>query len=141
MNKSELIKTLAESKDLHVDEASDIVNAFIESIKQALVNEDRVEIRGFGSFKIKNYKGYTAATPNPATWSPWPPRNCRSSAPARNSRNSSTSNRTVFLKHLLHLLGLLLSGPALGVGHDLGAPSLMVFFTANTHGAFSPCPT
>ncbi len=63
MNKSELIKTLAESRDLHVDEASDIVNAFIESVKQALINEDRVEIRGFGSFKIKSYKGYTGRNP------------------------------------------------------------------------------
>ena len=63
MNKSELIKTLAEQKDLHVDEASDIVNAFIESVKQALVEEDRVEIRGFGSFKIKEYKAYTGRNP------------------------------------------------------------------------------
>ena len=29
MNKSELIKTLAETKDLHIDEAADIVNAFM----------------------------------------------------------------------------------------------------------------
>ncbi|MDQ7831268.1 MAG: HU family DNA-binding protein [Desulfovibrionaceae bacterium] len=63
MNKSELIKNLAEARDLHVDEASDIVNAFVESIKQALVNDDRVEIRGFGSFKIKSYKGYTGRNP------------------------------------------------------------------------------
>jgi integration host factor subunit beta len=63
MNKSELIKHLSEARDLHVDEASDIVNAFIESIKQALVNDDRVEIRGFGSFKIKSYKGYTGRNP------------------------------------------------------------------------------
>lgn len=63
MNKSELIKTLAETKNIHVDEASDIVNAFIESIKQALIDEDRVEIRGFGSFKIKSYKGYTGRNP------------------------------------------------------------------------------
>jgi integration host factor subunit beta len=63
MNKSELIKNLAEKRDLHVDEASDIVNAFIDAVKQALVDEDRVEIRGFGSFKIKSYKGYTGRNP------------------------------------------------------------------------------
>lgn len=63
MNKSELIKTLAETKDLHIDEAADIVNAFVDSVKQALINEDRVEIRGFGSFKIKDYKGYTGRNP------------------------------------------------------------------------------
>ena len=63
MNKSELIKTLAEQRDIHIDEAAKIVNAFIESIKQSLVNGDRVEIRGFGSFKVKAYKGYTGRNP------------------------------------------------------------------------------
>jgi integration host factor subunit beta len=63
MNKSELIKTLAESKDLHVDEAGKIVNAFIDSIKDSLVQGERVEIRGFGSFKIKDYKGYKGRNP------------------------------------------------------------------------------
>lgn len=63
MNKSELIRTLSELKNLHVDEASVIVGAFIDSIKEALVRGDRVEIRGFGSFKIKDYKGYQGRNP------------------------------------------------------------------------------
>ncbi len=63
MNKSELIKTLAEEKEIHVDDAAMIVNGFIDSIKDSLVQGDRVEIRGFGSFKIKDYKGYTGRNP------------------------------------------------------------------------------
>lgn len=63
MNKSELIKTLAEDKAMHVDVASDIVNAFIDSIKDSLLRGERVEIRGFGSFKIKEYKGYVGRNP------------------------------------------------------------------------------
>ncbi len=63
MNKSELIKTLAEKNDMHVDEAAMVVNAFFESIKSALVDEERVEIRGFGSFKLKDYGGYTGRNP------------------------------------------------------------------------------
>ena len=63
MNKSELITALSESQDIHVDEASTVVNAFIDSIKQALVAHGRVEIRGFGSFKVKSYKGYTGRNP------------------------------------------------------------------------------
>ena len=51
MNKSELIKNLAEEKGLHVDESAEIVDAFVDAIKEALVRGDRVEIRGFGSFK------------------------------------------------------------------------------------------
>lgn len=63
MNKSELIKALAEQKKIHVDESTKIVTAFVDAIKEALVRGDRVEIRGFGSFKIKNYEGYTGRNP------------------------------------------------------------------------------
>ena len=63
MNKSELIKALAELKQMHVDEAAKVVNAFFDSVKQALIDGDRVEIRGFGSFKVKQYKGYTGRNP------------------------------------------------------------------------------
>jgi integration host factor subunit beta len=63
MNKSELITALAESRDIHIDEASAVVNLFIDSIKNALIEGDRVEIRGFGSFKVKGYKGYTGRNP------------------------------------------------------------------------------
>ncbi|MBN2140721.1 MAG: integration host factor subunit beta [Desulfovibrionaceae bacterium] len=63
MNKSELIKALAEKKKLHVDDSTKIVSAFVDSIKEALVRGDRVEIRGFGSFKIKDYSGYTGRNP------------------------------------------------------------------------------
>lgn len=63
MNKSELIKALAEQKNLHVDESTRIVGAFVDAIKEALIRGDRVEIRGFGSFKIKDYEGYTGRNP------------------------------------------------------------------------------
>lgn len=63
MNKSELIKTLAEQKNLQMDEATRVVNVFFQSIKDALVRGDRVEIRGFGSFKVKNYQGYNGRNP------------------------------------------------------------------------------
>jgi len=63
MNKSELIKTLAEKNDMHVDESAMVVNVFFESVKDALINEERVEIRGFGSFKLKDYGGYTGRNP------------------------------------------------------------------------------
>jgi integration host factor subunit beta len=63
MNKSELIRTLAEERNISMDEATDIVNIFFDSMKNALINGDRVEIRGFGSFKIKEYNGYQGRNP------------------------------------------------------------------------------
>ncbi|MDP2847998.1 MAG: HU family DNA-binding protein [Humidesulfovibrio sp.] len=67
MNKSELIKALSEEKKLHVDDATRVVSAFFDSIKDALVAGDRVEIRGFGSFKVKDYEGYTGRNPKTGT--------------------------------------------------------------------------
>jgi integration host factor subunit beta len=63
MNKSELIKTLADENAISVDEATVVVNTFFDSIRQALLHDQRVEIRGLGSFKIKQYQGYSGRNP------------------------------------------------------------------------------
>ncbi|MDR2161947.1 MAG: integration host factor subunit beta [Desulfovibrio sp.] len=63
MNKSELIKALAEENGLSSDEAAVVVNTFFDGIRQALVDGRRVEIRGLGSFKIKDYKAYSGRNP------------------------------------------------------------------------------
>lgn len=63
MNKSELIKALAEENDLPLDEATMVVNLFVDSVKETLLADNRVEIRGFGSFKMKEYAGYTGLNP------------------------------------------------------------------------------
>jgi integration host factor subunit beta len=63
MNKSELIKVLSNECSLQSEEATMVVNIFFDSIKEALVNNNRIEIRGLGSFKLKNYEGYTGRNP------------------------------------------------------------------------------
>ena len=63
MNKSELIKSLAEQADISLDEATTVVNTFVDSVKETLLEGGRVEIRGFGSFKVKEYGGYSGRNP------------------------------------------------------------------------------
>ncbi|BAV91927.1 HU family DNA-binding protein [Candidatus Desulfovibrio trichonymphae] len=63
MNKSELIKALVDETNIPLDDATMVVNTFIESMKSSLLAGDRVEIRGFGSFKIKKYGGYSGRNP------------------------------------------------------------------------------
>ena len=41
----------------------DVQNDFCPGGTLAVVDGDRVEIRGFGSFKVKGYKGYTGRNP------------------------------------------------------------------------------
>lgn len=63
MNKSELIKTLADDARIPQEDAELVVNIFFSSLRKALLGGDRVEIRGFGSFKIKEYEGYSGRNP------------------------------------------------------------------------------
>jgi len=63
MNRSDLIKTLSKGTGLTVRKAEDVVNTVFNGMANALAKGDRVEIRGFGSFKIKEYEGYTGHNP------------------------------------------------------------------------------
>ena len=63
MNKSELCARLAESASIPLDEASKVVEVFFGVIHDALMQEQRVEIRGFCSWKIKEYKSYAGRNP------------------------------------------------------------------------------
>ena len=63
MNKSDLIKSLAEFSGLTLRKAEEIVDTIFDTMTQALKDGDRIEIRGFGSFTVKEYKGYVGRNP------------------------------------------------------------------------------
>lgn len=63
MNKSELIRALADDAHLSMEESAMVVNTFVDCMKESLLLGERVEIRGFGSFKIKEYEGYAGRNP------------------------------------------------------------------------------
>jgi integration host factor subunit beta len=63
MNKSDLISALAEETDLPRRKSEDIVNTVFDTMISALVNNSRIEIRGFGSFMVKTYGGYKGRNP------------------------------------------------------------------------------
>lgn len=54
MTKSEMAEKLAEKINIKKQQAEDIINIFTSSIIQALANGDKVEIRGFGSFRVRH---------------------------------------------------------------------------------------
>ena len=64
MTKSELVEQLSTTADgLNKKEAELIVNTIFDSIGDALINGDRVEIRGFGSFSIRERDAREARNP------------------------------------------------------------------------------
>jgi integration host factor subunit beta len=63
MNKSDLIGAVAQETALPMRKSEEIVNSVFDTMSAALVGGDRIEIRGFGSFMIKEYEGYTGRNP------------------------------------------------------------------------------
>ncbi|RTZ80556.1 MAG: integration host factor subunit beta, partial [SAR324 cluster bacterium] len=63
MNKSELIEELTAKTGYNPKLTDKMVRIFFDRIKAALSAGDKVEIRGFGSFTLKKYKGYIGRNP------------------------------------------------------------------------------
>lgn len=67
LNKLELIQTLKEKCDLTKEDANEYVRTFFSEMTNTMINGDRIEIRGFCSFFVKEYKGYIGRNPKTGT--------------------------------------------------------------------------
>ena len=63
MNKMDIINKLASDINVNQKIAKIAVDTIIDSIKKAITNDERVEIRGFGSFTLREYKAYKGRNP------------------------------------------------------------------------------
>lgn len=74
MNKSELIERLAEKSGINVIQSEEIVNLIYRKMRETMVNGGRIEIRGFGSFVVKEYGSYQGRNPKTGAKIPVPPK-------------------------------------------------------------------
>ena len=56
MTKSEIIEALADAEGITLKAAEVVVNATFNRMAEALSNFDRIEIRGFGSFRVNEIR-------------------------------------------------------------------------------------
>ena len=63
MTKSHLINELAGQLNIDKTEAKVIINTIFDSITEALSAGDKVELRGFGSFRVKRRKARNGQNP------------------------------------------------------------------------------
>jgi integration host factor subunit beta len=63
MTKSDLIKHVAVVKNLSKGRAEALVNCVFADMVGALGREERVEIRGLGSFEVRHYGAYQGRDP------------------------------------------------------------------------------
>jgi integration host factor subunit beta len=74
VNKSELIEKLATRAGLNVIQSEEIVNLIYKKMRETMVQGGRIEIRGFGSFVVKEYQSYQGRNPKTGEKIPVPPK-------------------------------------------------------------------
>lgn len=67
MTKTELIKAVAKKADISQKQARKVVNGVFEAMKRTLLDEDRIELRGFGSFHVREHDAYQTTNPKTGT--------------------------------------------------------------------------
>ena len=63
VTKSELIERISEKLKLPNGKAEQLVNCVFDSMVKALQDGEGIEIRGFGSFTVREYKAYEGRNP------------------------------------------------------------------------------
>ena len=63
MNKTELIAAVAEKAELSKKDAEAAITAMVDAITEALSQEEKVQLVGFGSFEVKSRAARTGRNP------------------------------------------------------------------------------
>jgi len=63
MTKSDLIEAVAERTTITRSRAEAVVNCVFDAMTDALVRGEGIEVRGFGSFTVRQYKPYSGRNP------------------------------------------------------------------------------
>lgn len=63
MTKADLINIISEKANITRVKAETVVNTVFDSMIEALLRNDRIEIRGFGSFVNREYEAYRGRNP------------------------------------------------------------------------------
>lgn len=97
MTKADLVEQVAEKTGLTRTDVAATVDAFLDAVKRALESGSNIEIRGFGTFKIKPRKARKARNPRTGEVVPVPDRKIPVFKPSNEFKNlvmSAASERT-----------------------------------------------
>jgi len=74
MTKADIVDQIADRTGLTKKDVADTVDGFLDAVSKALSNGQHIEIRGFGTFKVKDRKSRLARNPRTGEAVPVPPR-------------------------------------------------------------------
>ena len=63
MTTSQLIERLAERAGIPKTHSEVIVNSCFDAMTEAMKRGEKIEVRGFGSFSVRQYQSYTGRNP------------------------------------------------------------------------------
>src|SRR5260370_6932223 len=87
VTKADLVEEVVRVTELPRKESETIVETIFESIIGALQSGDRIEIRGFGSFRTRQRRGRTGRNPKTAATVEVPPKRIPFSNPSKNLKD------------------------------------------------------
>lgn len=74
MTKKDIVMKIANETDLKQQDIKKIVQKTLDTIIQSLTNDQNVELRNFGIFKVKSRRGRTGRNPRTGQIVPVPPK-------------------------------------------------------------------
>jgi len=63
INKSEVISIVAEKANMTTNETKRSINSFLETIKENIRDDEKIQLQDFGTFRLKTYKAHTGKNP------------------------------------------------------------------------------
>ena len=74
MTKADIVDQISERTGLTKKDVAETVDSFLNAVARALANGHHIEIRGFGTFRVKDRKSRIARNPRTGAAVPVPPR-------------------------------------------------------------------
>lgn len=93
MTKADLVELVAETADLPRKQADELVQVVLEAVIAALHRDEKVELRGFGSFRIRQRGERTGRNPKTGSQVHVPPKRIPYFKPGKHLREELLRQR------------------------------------------------
>ncbi|HNV92389.1 MAG TPA: HU family DNA-binding protein [Candidatus Cloacimonas sp.] len=94
MTKADLVKIISENTGIIRKDVAVVVDAFLQAIKDSLIKGNHIEIRGFGTYKLKTRKPRVGRNPKTDEKVPVPERTVPTFKFSREFKNSVLDVKT-----------------------------------------------
>ncbi len=91
MIKADIVKSVGEALNMKDKEALAVVDAIVESMKEVIIRDKRLEVRDFGVFQVKERKQRIGRNPKNKKEYPIPPRKVVTFKSGKEVKNLSRS--------------------------------------------------